>query len=39
VMKMSKTSRGGVYEERERTSFGSPGGSPKGDRRGSRGAA
>src|SRR3972149_159269 len=37
-MRMSKTSRGGVYEQRERTSFGSPGGSPQGDRRGSRGA-
>src|SRR6266566_1526225 len=38
-MKMSKTSRGGVYEQRERTSFGSHGGSPQGDRRGSRRAA
>src|SRR5579864_1944581 len=35
-MKMSQTSRGGVYEQRERTSFGSHGGSPEGDRRGSR---
>ena len=38
-MKMSQTSQGGVYEQRERTSFGSHGGSPKGDRRGSRRAA
>src|ERR1700688_2231149 len=38
-MKMSEKSQGGVYEQRERTSFGSPGGSPQGDRRGSRRAA
>jgi len=32
-MKMSQTSRGGVYEQGKRTSFGSRGESPKGDRR------
>jgi len=31
-MKMDGKSQGGVYEQRERTSFGSPGGSPRGDR-------
>jgi len=32
-MKIDGRSQGGVYEQRERTGFGSPGGSPKGDRR------
>src|SRR6202162_3588145 len=38
-MKISEKSRGGVCEQRERPSFGSPGGSPQGDWRGSRRAA
>src|SRR5208283_6098471 len=39
VMKMNQRSRGGVYEQGERISFGRPGGSPQGDWRGSRRAA
>jgi hypothetical protein len=31
VMKMNQRSQGGVYEQGERTSFGSPGRSPEGD--------
>src|SRR5579859_2697772 len=38
-MKMSQRSRGAVYEQGTRTSFGSHGGSPQGDRSGSRRAA
>jgi hypothetical protein len=30
VMKMNQRSRGGVYEQGERTSFGSPSGRPPG---------
>jgi hypothetical protein len=39
VMKMDQRSQGGVYEQGERTSFGSHGGSPKGEWSGSRRAA
>src|SRR5208283_1046431 len=39
VMKMNQRSRGGVYEQGERISFGRPGRSPKGEWRGSRRAA
>src|SRR5271163_2708256 len=38
-MKMNQRSRGGGYEQGERSSFGSHGGSPEGDRSGSRRAA
>src|ERR1700693_4817287 len=38
-MKMNQRSRGGVYEQGERASFGSHEGSPEGERRGSRRAA
>ena len=38
-MNNGKKSQGGVYEQRQRTSFGGPGGSPQGDRRCSRRAA
>src|SRR5712692_11924436 len=39
VMKRSEKSRGGVYEQTERTGGGSSGGTSKGGRRGSRRAA